>query len=132
MRNNSIVLNTQLHTFDTYSTITPGPQVAHTWCLLSGGTDGQILLWRAESPPEASDQQLSGAAMLAQLVPHMRLTEAALYSSPHWVVGVAAPVQQTDAGVDQGAYVALAQQPLLQVRTEIVRLHLLPGSLVFL
>lgn len=70
--------------------------------------------------------------MLAQLVPHMRLTEAALYSSPHWVVGVAAPVQQTDAGVDQGAYVALAQQPLLQVRTEIVRLHLLPGSLVFL
>lgn len=70
--------------------------------------------------------------MLAQLVPHMRLTEAALYSYPHWVVGVAAPVQQTDAGVDQGAYVALAQQPLLQVRTEIVRLHLLPGSLVFL
>lgn len=68
--------------------------------------------------------------MLAQLVPHMRLTEAALYSSPHWVVGIAAPVQQTDAGVDQGAYVALAQQPLLQVRLNIIQLRRLPGSLM--
>ena len=91
-------------------------QVSHTWCLLSGGTDGQLLLWRAESPAEAGDQQqLSGAAMLAQLVPHMRLTEAALHSSPHWVQGIACPAQQTDAGVNQGAFVALAQQPLLQV-----------------
>jgi hypothetical protein len=67
--------------------------------------------------------------MLAQLIPHMRLTEAALYSSPHWVVGIAAPVQQTDAGVDQGAYVALAHT-LLQVRLDIFQLHQLPGSLM--
>lgn len=53
--------------------------------------------------------------MLAQLVPHMRLTEAALHSSPHWVQGIACPAQQTEAGVNQGAFVALAQQPLLQV-----------------
>lgn len=96
-------------------TLTLAPQVAHTWCLLSGGTDGQLLLWQAESPTESGNQQLSGAAMLAQLVPHMRLAEAALHSSPHWVVGIAAPVQQTDAGVGQGVFVALAQQPLLQV-----------------
>jgi hypothetical protein len=50
-------------------------QVAHTWCLLSGSCDGQVLLWRSEAPADSGDQQLSGAAMLAQLVPHMRLTE---------------------------------------------------------
>lgn len=114
-------------------------------------------MWRAEAPADSGDQQLSGAAMLAQLVPHMRVAEvsvvgadqtthelpfwclvplapkhnciqllfllllsvlqAPLYTSPHWVLSIACPVQHTEAGVEQGAFVALAQQPLQHVST---------------
>jgi hypothetical protein len=44
------------------------------------------------------------------------LPQAPQFTSPHWILGIACPLQQTEAGLDQGAFVALAQQPLQQVR----------------
>lgn len=49
-------------------------QVAHTWCLVSGGSDGQVLLWRAlDGGQLQQNEQVSGAAELARLVPHLQL-----------------------------------------------------------
>lgn len=42
-------------------------------------------------------------------------TQTPLYASPHWILSIACPQQQTEAGAAQGAFVVLAQQPLLQV-----------------
>lgn len=50
------------------------------------------------------------------LVPAAWLPQAPQFTSPHWILGIACPLQQIEAGLDQGAFVALAQQPLQQVR----------------
>src|SRR5512147_2673876 len=45
------------------------------------------------------------------------ILQAPLYTSPHWVLSIACPMQHTEAGVEQGAFIALAQQPLQHVST---------------
>lgn len=43
------------------------------------------------------------------------MRQAALYTSPHWILGITCPLIQTEVGATQGAFVVLAKQPLLQV-----------------
>lgn len=51
------------------------------------------------------------------------MPQSPLYTSPHWVLGITCPLQHTDAGVEQGAFIVLAQQPLLQVRSAAGSCH---------
>ena len=47
--------------------------------------------------------------------------QAPLYTSPNWVLAMACPLQLTEAGVEQGVFLVLAQQPLQQVSLQVSR-----------
>jgi hypothetical protein len=58
----------------------------------------------------------------------LAVQQSPLYTSPHWVLGITCPLQHTDAGVEQGVFVALAQQPLLQVSSNCCSMCCVFGS----